>query len=253
MIGSNVLLTGVPIFNELHEHYSASFIVSRNEPFDFRTGSTDWIRSKAVFVRPNVEQQLNAPNEDVFVFLFDPDDVRIRRTLFEFSEEYRELESDDAYGRIAEFLTPPVSENDALRIWKKTLNEFKKNDIPSRPMDPRIESVVKKLSSSVPETISWEEWAASTGLSESRLIHLFKEEVGIPMRKYIQWLRIKACVSYLAQGRSLTAASHEAGFADQAHMSRTFREMFGLKPSLFLKNSSSVQVIFCKMEDDNDL
>ncbi|MDV6235468.1 AraC family transcriptional regulator [Leptospira ellisii] len=252
MIGSNVLLTGVPIFNELHEHYSASLILSGNEPFGFRTASTDWVRSKAVFVRPNVEQQLNAPNGDVFVFLFDPDDLRIRRTLFEFPGEYRELEQ-DSYGRIAEFLLPPVSENDALQIWKKTLNEFKKNEILARPMDPRIESVVKRLAVSVPENISWEEWTASTGLSESRLMHLFKEEVGIPMRKYIQWLRIKACVSYLAQGHSLTAASHEAGFSDQAHMSRTFREMFGLKPSLFLKNSSSVQVIFCKMEEDIDL
>ena len=32
----------------------------------------------------------------------------------------------------------------------------------------------------------------------------------------------------LAGGRSLTEAAHEAGFADSAHFSRTFRRMFGL-------------------------
>jgi AraC-like DNA-binding protein len=31
-----------------------------------------------------------------------------------------------------------------------------------------------------------------------------------------------------AAGRPLTEAAHAAGFADSAHLSRTFRRMFGL-------------------------
>ena len=38
-------------------------------------------------------------------------------------------------------------------------------------------------------------------------------------------------VERMADGASLTEAAHEAGFADSAHFSRTFRRMFGLAPS----------------------
>ncbi|RHX88242.1 helix-turn-helix transcriptional regulator [Leptospira stimsonii] len=252
LIGSNVLLTGVPILNELHEHYSASLILSNGKPFRFRTGSSDWIESRSIFVRPNVEQQLDAQNEDIFIFHFDPDNIRIHGSFFSFPSDYLELDS-HLYKRILKFLKAPVNEQEAITLWKELLNELKKDRNGSEERDPRIETVVQKLAESVPDMIPLEELTKFTGLSESRLMHLFKDEVGIPMRKYIQWLRIKACVFSLSRGNSLTLASHEAGFADQAHMSRTFREMFGLKPSLFLKNSSSVQVIFCDFEDDIQL
>lgn len=252
LIGSNVLVTGVPISNELHEHYSASLLLSKGEPFRFRTGESDWIESKAIFVRPNVEQQLEAPNEDIFIIHFDPDSVRIRGAVFDFSPEYLELKP-EVYARILKFLTPPANGEEAVQLWKKILNELDRNENGRKIRDSRIEQVVKKIAQSIPDNLPLEELTSSTGLSESRLMHLFKEEVGIPMRKYVQWLRIKTCVLSLSHGNSLTVASHEAGFADQAHMSRTFREMFGLKPSLFLKNSSSVQVIFCKIEDDVQL
>lgn len=252
LIGSNVLLTGVPIANELHEHYSASLLLSGGKPFRFRTGFTDWIQSKAIFVRPNVEQQLETPNEDIFIFHFDPDSVRIQGPILDFDSEYLELKP-EIYAKIIKFLTPPSTSEEAILLWKKILDELDPNRNFRKQRDSRIERVVQKIARSMPENLPLEELTLSTGLSESRLMHLFKEEVGIPMRKYVQWLRIKTCVFALSKGNSLTVAAHEAGFADQAHMSRTFREMFGLKPSLFLKNSSSVQVIFCKIEDDSRL
>jgi AraC family transcriptional regulator len=41
-------------------------------------------------------------------------------------------------------------------------------------------------------------------------------------------LRIERAVQLYAGGRSLTEAAHQAGFADSAHFSRTFRRTFGL-------------------------
>ena len=35
----------------------------------------------------------------------------------------------------------------------------------------------------------------------------------------------------LAQGASLTAAAHDAGFTDSAHLTHTFRDHFGLAPT----------------------
>jgi AraC-like DNA-binding protein len=87
--------------------------------------------------------------------------------------------------------------------------------------------------------------ADEIGLSESRFIHLFKEQVGIPFRRYLLWLRLVEAIELVLDGVSLTTAAHTAGFADSAHLSRTFRRMFGITPSYILKNSQFIQVISC--------
>ncbi|MBF6328091.1 helix-turn-helix domain-containing protein [Nocardia transvalensis] len=75
--------------------------------------------------------------------------------------------------------------------------------------------------------------AREVNLSESRLGHLFTDEVGIPLRPYVRWLRMQRAIERLASGGSLTDAAHDAGFADSAHLSRACRGMFGRAPSDF--------------------
>ncbi len=87
--------------------------------------------------------------------------------------------------------------------------------------------------------------AQTVGLSESRIVHLFKEQIGIPIRRYLLWLRLVQAIDHLFNNASLTRAAHEAGFADSAHFTRTFRAMFGVTPSELFKNSQFVQVIRC--------
>ncbi|EUA12180.1 bacterial regulatory helix-turn-helix s, AraC family protein [Mycobacterium kansasii 732] len=73
--------------------------------------------------------------------------------------------------------------------------------------------------------------AARVGLSAGRLTHLFTAQTGLPMRRYVLWLRLITALRAVAAGNDLTAAAHSAGFADSAHLSRTCRAMFGLAPS----------------------
>jgi AraC-like DNA-binding protein len=72
------------------------------------------------------------------------------------------------------------------------------------------------------------EAARGVGLSPSRASHLFVEETGLPFRTYVLWLRLMRAVDAHTSGLSLTDAAQEAGFADSAHLSRTFKRMFGL-------------------------
>ena len=75
---------------------------------------------------------------------------------------------------------------------------------------------------------------------------------GLPLRRYVLWLRLRDVLLSLAEGASLTEAAHAAGFADSAHMSRTFRDMFGVRPSMFLKNQRGVEVVFAVSSTDGD-
>ena len=79
--------------------------------------------------------------------------------------------------------------------------------------------------------VDMSELAATIGVSTSRLTHVFSSEVGIPLRSYARWLRLVRAMERLAEGASITEAAHDARFADGAHFSRVFKEMFGLTPS----------------------
>lgn len=80
--------------------------------------------------------------------------------------------------------------------------------------------------------------AARVGLSASRLTHLFTEQVGIPLRRYVLWSRLQIAITRVRAGDDLTGAAHGAGFADSAHLTRTTREMFGLPPSVLSRHVS---------------
>lgn len=80
------------------------------------------------------------------------------------------------------------------------------------------------------------ELAAHVALSPGRFAHLFREHTGLPMRRYLLWMRLLAVVDHLASGSNLTEAAHAAGFADLAHMSRVFHATFGVVPSTLTRN-----------------
>ena len=102
--------------------------------------------------------------------------------------------------------------------------------------DPRIISTVEFIKNDLAlGQLSADLLAENIHLSTSRFCHLFKEQIGIPVRRYILWCRIQEAAKELIKGGNFTKAAHAAGFSDSAHFSRTFMEMFGVSPSAVLK------------------
>ncbi|MBC7171928.1 MAG: helix-turn-helix transcriptional regulator, partial [Polyangiaceae bacterium] len=96
---------------------------------------------------------------------------------------------------------------------------------------PAVRRTLALLATGIEEDLRLEAIAAKVGLSASRLRHVFAEEVGIPLRRYLLWRRLMAAAEVVREGRSLTNAAHHAGFTDSAHLTKAFRRMFGLAPS----------------------
>ncbi len=102
---------------------------------------------------------------------------------------------------------------------------------PLTPIDRRVHIALRLLQSDPAGNSSLPELARRTHLSESRLAHLFRRDVGIPVRQYRLTLRMEQAVREIAAGGSLTRAAYAAGFADPAHFCRICRRMFGGPPS----------------------
>ena len=94
------------------------------------------------------------------------------------------------------------------------------------------------------DTLSLQNLARIAGLSRSRFMHVFTESVGVPLRSYILWLRLQRACGECVGGASITEAAHSAGFADAAHMTRTFRRMLGTTPSELAQRRSAIGEVF---------
>jgi AraC-like DNA-binding protein len=70
-----------------------------------------------------------------------------------------------------------------------------------------------------------------SGLTESHLIRAFHHEFGLPPHAYHLRLRLARACDLLAQRLPVSSVAYECGFADQSHLSRKFKETYGLTPA----------------------
>jgi AraC-like DNA-binding protein len=97
--------------------------------------------------------------------------------------------------------------------------------------DARIEMAITLITKDYDTNVSITEVAKIVELSEPRLIQLFKQVTGIPIRRFRLCHRVFVTVLNLEAGMSLINAVVEAGFSDYSHFSRVFKELGGINPS----------------------
>jgi len=102
---------------------------------------------------------------------------------------------------------------------------------PDEALDPRLVRALDYIRRHVGRPLPLGEVAASVALSESRFRRVFVDGTGCSFRAYLLWLRINLAIEAVMAGASWTAAAHQAGFADSAHLSRTHKRMFGIEPT----------------------
>jgi AraC-like DNA-binding protein len=236
-----VAFLGRDLCTELHRHFTASLTVSIEGPISIRaSGNQEWQSTFGLIAKPNAEQQLDPCGALVMNLQVDPETESYARLL---SGVWRDapdvLVLDEA--RLASLRAGLRALVDEQRtrgeaLWQLTLEAFGGPAEGPPKFDERIARVLEILKAAMPEAPSTQELGRQVGLSEGRLIHLFSEQVGVPLRRYVLWLRIRHMVFCLAIGRNLTDAAHEAGFADSAHLTRIFRSMFGIAPSQLLRS-----------------
>jgi AraC-like DNA-binding protein len=101
-------------------------------------------------------------------------------------------------------------------------------------LDPRVARVIAWLGCNPADLTPLEQLVRPDGLSVSRFLHLFSDEIGVPFRRFRIWNRLRAASSMALSGTNLTDAAISAGFSDSAHFSRLHRETFGVTPSYIL-------------------
>jgi AraC family transcriptional regulator len=102
-------------------------------------------------------------------------------------------------------------------------------------VDPRVTRAIEYLRSRLSSAVTLAQAAEVAHLSPSRFRHLFVAQTGVSFRSYLLWARLESAVTEAMAGCSWTDAAHQWGFADSAHLSRTCRRMFGIAPSMLVR------------------
>jgi len=70
-------------------------------------------------------------------------------------------------------------------------------------------------------------------LSERSLQRIFREQVGLSPKKFAEIVRLENSIALFRDGRAMTDICYEAGYYDQPHFIKSFRQFTGLTPAEF--------------------
>lgn len=88
-----------------------------------------------------------------------------------------------------------------------------------------------------PENVSLDELAREAGLSPFHLVRVFTASVGLPPHAFQQQRRLETARRLLrASSSRLVDVAQECGFADQSHLTRAFKRVYGVTPGAYRKN-----------------
>jgi AraC family transcriptional regulator len=85
--------------------------------------------------------------------------------------------------------------------------------------------------------------ARSVASSPFHLARIFRAEVGMPVHQYLLRLRLALALERLASGRrNLSELALDLGFASHSHFTTSFRQTFGMSPSVFRRHASTSSI-----------
>jgi AraC-like DNA-binding protein len=221
----------------LHAHHAIQLTFSVGGSFSFRIAGAV-VPGPAVVIAPDIPHAYDPDGRNAMIFI-EPESRAGRAVLRDLGgrpvAKVDPAILPDAAARLSCIWQDPRPEPAALAATgQDMLARFAGSDTAPADIDGRIARVLRAIAADPAPMLAAPAAAGIACLSESRFSHLFAQEVGLAFRTYMLWRRLTVAVDRIAAGASLTAAAHDAGFADSAHFSRTFLRTFGIPASLLL-------------------
>ncbi len=100
--------------------------------------------------------------------------------------------------------------------------------------DKRVRAVIDYMADHLDANISLDELASLTGLSRFHLLRVFRHATGLPPHTYFNHMRLRRAKRMLFDGFGIADVAAATGYADQSHLNRHFKTMWGVSPGAFI-------------------
>ena len=198
----------------------------------FRAPGKAWERYDAVLIPAHQEHAFDAPGETVAHVFAEPESREGRVLQLRHRGGIEALQAPKGFVPTLRALYSQRAPDAALvEAGRDLIRALAGHAAPAQPVDPRVARAIEALRQRLGEAVRLADAARAAHLSPERFRHLFLDETGMRFRPFVLWLRLERALEAYAAGQSLTDAAQAGGFADSAHLSRTFRRMFGVAPA----------------------
>jgi AraC-like DNA-binding protein len=218
---------------EAHAHHAVQVSFAESGELKFRTGK-EWQSYVACAVPSDLPHAYLGGNNTVAHIFVEPESAAGARLLERFGRRaIAPLPSAPAAQAAAGLFAAWRRSRSAERMTaaaREALRQIGGEGSAGPATDPRVLKAIDTIKASLDSTVTLADVARSVCLSPSRLRRLFVQETGLTFRSYVLWQRLQRVFGMMTT-TSMTEAAHAAGFADAAHMSRTFRRMMGIAPT----------------------
>lgn len=224
--------------NQPHSHHAVQICWS-SSPMRIWVCGFGWLDCHGIAIGPDVAHRLLEAEQAVTLVYLEAEHDHGRRIVCSLVNGWRELD----FAEVSELTKwhPQAGQSNAGQKVFEVLSSGLSLDAPP-DADSLMRKLIQDLPNPLPEKIGVRQLAELAHLSPSRLQHRFARHTGMAVRPYLLWLRLLTAIAAIGREATLTHAALEAGFADSAHFSRTFRRHFGFAPRQLLKMGLTGQV-----------
>jgi AraC family transcriptional regulator len=221
-----------------HAHHAIQVFVAIEGKAAIRASGEAWRDARALIVRPDVEHSFNAQGATGALLFVDPESSEgawLQTSLAADITLVPDSRVEACASALRAFLERPLESMEVADLIRHCVRALCAGAPPARRLEPRIASVLSAIQGSDDLRMSLELAAKKVHLSPGRFAHLFKDEVGLPFKRYMLWRKVTRAMLAMGRERTLAAAAQSGDFADAAHLTRTFHQMFGIPPSLMMR------------------
>lgn len=212
-----------------HSHPAVEIIKAKKGNFTLETNFGKYSDLTFAIIDANINHKLLTEQYEIEVLLIESNNTKLKDFLFNCGIKLKN----------GIFSSIEVTDRDKIM---SDLYNYAVNQNLKLTSDKRVYDCIQIIEN---ENLQYKDLLTTLSsrifLSESRISHLFKESVGISIKKYFVWYRIKQVLDILLnEETNLKKASIEADFTDQSHLSKSFKNVIGISP-IKIFNSRTLQ------------
>lgn len=220
---------------DIHSHIALHLIVGLGGGLHCMAAG-DEFDAEAVFIASDVPHTAYSDSGEMLVFLFDSTSryaYEINRRFLH-GDSYACLDPERVKNIISLWKAHQDSVCDADGAILEYLSLSKSGEVKLDERVAEVLAILKELDEVPKDAVSC--LCSRVCLSGSRLSHLFKENLGISLSRYLAWEKMRKGYIHYRQTGNITEAAMRAGFDSPSHFAATCKRMFGISFSEYAKS-----------------
>ncbi|MEZ5041894.1 MAG: AraC family transcriptional regulator [Saprospiraceae bacterium] len=232
-----------------HSHDTLQLAFDIDRKFRLKDQNTPWQEHSAAIIRAGHVHQLDS-NGSIQLFLYLDRDSTYAKQLTEkylSDSNISNLEGSDIRTLSNDFFKRLLVITNCDELFHGCYTILKHLIELGKPAkrDERVDKAIAFIIRSQNKPFKVKDVADHVYLSESRLRHLFKEQVGQPIQNFILWMRVVDSLNLVLKGKRLDQTAYASGFWDPSHMNRSYKELLGVAPGAIKKYEDDIRIIAC--------